>query len=215
MTGDTVIPRPRTPAGSICSAAKCHRPASKRGMCGRCYLRWYRSTPRLERPEVTKLERFWEKVNTSGSVPSHAPHLGRCWLWTGSRRTSGHGQFGNTPAHVYALEMALGEPCPTGMEGCHLCDNPPCVRPSHIYFGTRQDNSDDAWARSRHQVGSERPAARLFESDVEEIRVRYAAGESGSALAAEYGVKPCSIYGITSGQKWAHAPGPITRRSAT
>jgi hypothetical protein len=118
------------------------------------------------------------------------------------------------PAHVFALELASGEKCPPGQQGCHRCDNPACVRPSHIYFGTRQDNTDDAWARDRHPVGSERPPARLIESQVEEIRFRYAAGESGKALATEFNLKPCSIYGITSGQKWPHAGGPITRRKA-
>lgn len=200
------------PATPICVSGKCARLAEKRGMCGRCYQRWRKVTPRTERPPITLVERFMAKVGKDGPVPAHAPHLGKCWEWLGCRRPSGHGEFGTMPAHVYALELATGHQRPPGQEGCHRCDNPPCVRPSHIYFGTRQQNIDDAWARERHPVGSERHPALLVETQVEEIRVRYAAGESGRVLAAEFGLKPCSIYGITSGQKWPHAAGPITRK---
>lgn len=187
-------------------------------MCNRCYLRWWRAAPQNEWPVVTVVERFFAKVDKGGAVPEHAPYLGPCWLWTGAQGDSGHGQFvasaerGTVPAHVFAVELATGDRCPDGMEGCHRCDNPPCVRPSHVYFGTRQQNQDDAWNRHRHPVGSERSASRLTEADVEEIRVRYAQGEPGKWLASEYGIKPCSLYGITSGQKWPQAPGPITRR---
>lgn len=198
----------------LCVTPRCGRPATKRRRCSRCYQRWWKASTNAERPAITTVERFWEKVRKDGPIPMHAPELGGCWEWTGARRPSGHGQFGTLPAHVYALELALGQPRPDGTEGCHRCDNPSCVRPSHIYFGTRQNNVDDAWGRGRHQIGSGRPAARLLESQVEEIRQRYAAGESGSLLAAEFGLKPCSIYGITSGLKWPNAPGPITRKKA-
>lgn len=204
-----------------CSMRKCHRPALKRGMCNRCYLRWWKQTPKESRPEITTVERFMEKVDKDGPVPAHASHLGSCWLWTSAVRPSGHGEFsvsqarGNVSAHSYALELATGSACPDGQEACHRCDNPPCVRPSHIYFGTRQQNTDDAWHRERHPVGSERPAARLTEVQVEEIRVRYAGGESGSWLAKEFGMRPCSIYQITSGVKWPNAAGPITRKKAS
>lgn len=202
-------------AGDVqCNTPDCDRPAMKRGLCNRCYLRRYKATVGKNRPSITQLERFWAKVDKDGPIPRHAPELGACWEWGGSRKVSGHGQFGARPAHVVSLELATGEACPPDLEGCHRCDNPPCVRPSHIYFGTRQNNVDDAWSRERHPVGSQRHAARLIEAQVVEIRERYAAGESGSALATEYGLKACSIYGITSGQKWPHVGGPLTKKRA-
>lgn len=66
----------------------------------------------------------------------------------------------------------------------------------------------------RHQIGSARPAARITEAQVIEIRERYAAGADGLALATEFGLAKCSIYLITSGSKWRHVAGPITRRRA-
>ena len=206
---------------ALCNKSKCRRPAEKRGMCGRCYQRWRKQTPKSLRSTPTPLERFWAKVEKTDRVPSHAPHLGPCWEWAGAKRPSGHGEFshsqehGNVPAHAFALEIATGQAGPPGQESCHHCDNPSCVRPTHLYFGTRQENVDDAWHRERHPVGSERSPARLTEVDVEEIRTRYAAGASGAALALEYGIRPSSIYSITSGRKWLNAGGPITRRSAS
>lgn len=209
-----------TPERPRCAARKCQRPAEKRGLCGRCYQRWWKATAKAERPEITTLERFWSKVDMNGTVPEHAPHLGPCWLWAGSKRPSGHGVFmvsqerGSESANTFAIELATGEPCPPGKEGCHRCDNPECVRPSHSYYGTRQENQDDAWGRERHQVGSERHGAKLNEFIVEEIRNRYAAGERQKDLAAEFNVLPCTISQIVHGLRWRHAGGPIIGKAS-
>lgn len=45
--------------------------------------------------------------------------------------------------------MAHGEPFPEGMDGCHSCDNPPCVNPAHIFPGTARDNARDMTAKGR------------------------------------------------------------------
>jgi len=203
--------------GVQCSHPKCARPARSKGMCNRCYQRWLKVTPRELRPEPTPVERFLLMVNREGPTPQHAPHLGKCWLWTGSKRPPGYGAFnagpsrGNIPAHGFALEMAGFGPCPDGLETCHRCDTPSCVRPSHVYYGTRQQNMDDAWHRSRQPVGSERNAARLVEGEIEEIRHRFANGERCIDLARVFGVSQSHISHITRGKAWPNAGGPITK----
>ena len=97
----------------------------------------------------------------------------------------------------------------------HRCDRPECVNPRHLYWGTHQNNSDDAWARNRMPIADERPAAVLSNAAVIEIRERYAAGESGPELAAEFGIARPTLYQITSGRKWQSIGGPRTRRRAT
>lgn len=217
MAQPTQFDPPGLKGDGVCSARMCQRPATKRGMCGRCYQRWRKATLNGGRPSVTPLERFMSMVNTqAGAPPSHAPWLGPCWLWTGGTSGAGYGVFAlngaNIRAHEFALTSIAGDSKPIGHVACHRCDNPSCVRPSHLYFGTRQDNSDDAWGRARMPVGSERHGARLNEFMVRDIRERVAAGEPQQILAEEYGVERSHISNIVTMKKWVHAGGPHPKR---
>lgn len=88
--------------------------------------------------------RFWAKVEKRGND--------ECWPWLGSTRSSNPRRaYGiiwaggrNRPAHQVAWELHHGREFPEGMHGCHHCDNPPCVNPTHIFVGTRSDNMRDA-----------------------------------------------------------------------
>lgn len=190
-----------------CQEAGCGRPAVKRKMCNAHYLRWWKATPRQVRPRPTREELFWAKVQKGPG----------CWEWQGARRPTGHGMFMGpgrkvVPAHRFSLELHLGKPAPEGTETCHRCDNPPCVNPRHLYFGTRQNNVDDAWARGLMPVGSQRAAAKLKEDEVVRLREAYAAGGDARCLAAAFGIAVPTLRQIVLGLKWKHVGGPITRR---
>jgi hypothetical protein len=98
----------------------------------------------------------WQRVHDllRGKVEKR----GECWEWTGYRMPSGHGQLrrsrsgGILLAHRYVWRELVGE-----IPDCvlHRCDNPPCVRPSHLWLGTQADNIADMWAKGR---GSNPPA---------------------------------------------------------
>ena len=79
----------------------------------------------------------------------------------------------------------------------HKCDNPPCVNPDHLEVGSQADNVRDAVVRKRHRAiprsGQSNPNAKLTNAQVAEIRARLAAGETGRALAVEFGVTAASI----------------------
>lgn len=95
--------------------------------------------PRKRRPVK---DRFWEKVRKTDD----------CWEWTGAR-TQGYGAFmvnrevGAKRAHILSYEWNVG---PTeGRWVLHRCDNPPCVRPDHLFLGTNADNMRDMSAKGR------------------------------------------------------------------
>jgi hypothetical protein len=156
-------------------------------------------------------ERFWSKVAKIDDDNS-------CWLWKGTIRKNGYGQFsiGNPHfggrtilAHRMAYELAVA-PIAPGEQINHHCDNPPCCRPSHLYAGNAQDNMDDIMARGRavryDRSGSSNPRARLTEAEVLEIRRRYNQGDTRSALAAAFGISRGALDHITSGRHWKHLP---------
>jgi hypothetical protein len=124
-------------------------------------------------------ERFWEKVNKNG--PIIRPELGPCWLWTGSLNESGYGQiFVQWPerprgAHRISWEIHFG-PIPEGQHVLHHCDNPPCVRDSHLFLGDQGDNNRDALKKGRAFIkipNSFIPAIRRGEISPKECAARF------------------------------------------
>lgn len=86
--------------------------------------------------------RFQESIDKSGE----------CWLWTGSQDANGYGQLWIDGRRERATHLALafdGRPVPVGMKALHHCDNPPCVRPTHLFIGTQADNMADMRAKGR------------------------------------------------------------------
>ena len=107
-------------------------------------------------------DRFALKVDRNGPVPEHRPELGPCHVWTGNCDKSGYGYFyyhddsgklRRTRAHRWLLGHLRGKPLSREVvgkeDGCHHCDNPPCVNQDHLYVGTRKQNIADAVARKR------------------------------------------------------------------
>lgn len=147
--------------------------------------------------------RFWAKVR-------RGPH---CWEWTsnraGGRRGRTYGQFSigasgerkAISAHVYIYQLTHG-PVPDGLEVMHSCHNPICVRPDHLEAGTHKKNIQDSAALGHYHVA--RPSSQsLSPSQIEDIRVRLAAGPRGTAnaLAREYGVTKGCISQIKRGAR--------------
>ena len=136
-----------------------------------------------------------------------------CWNWTGAR--AGQGGYGLTnigPRKLYVHRAAFGlwkHPIPPGLKVLHHCDNPRCFNPDHLFVGTQTDNMQDCVKKGRtnkvrQPCGSGHANATITEDDVRTIRIRYAAGESQSKLAREYGQTQCNISKIVLFQSWRH-----------
>lgn len=90
----------------------------------------------------------------------------------------------------------------------HSCDNPPCINPDHLRWGTASDNSLDRESRGRAnrkiRKGSEMTHSKLNENKVLEIRQRLVNGEKPKVLAIEYGVHSAVIYAVKNRKSWKH-----------
>lgn len=101
-------------------------------------------------------------------------------------------------------------PVPDGMEVCHRCDNPSCVRPHHLFVGTSSDNKCDCVSKGRF-VPMIPPGGRgfrcMFSDDhVRVIRQRVAAGPKGmmAKIAREVGVHRSAIRNIVNRKSYQY-----------
>ncbi len=129
-----------------------------------------------------------------------------CWTWTGRRINGRYGNFtvgnDNILAHRWAYRQWVG-PLVAGLFVCHHCDNPPCVRPDHLYQGSRADNVRDALARGRQVHGERNGTAKLTVEQVRLIRSLPGGGQwSNARLGQRFGVSPSRISDIRSGKTW-------------
>ncbi len=167
-------------------------------------------------------ERFWAKVDNSAG-----PNM--CWWWTAGAFSRGYGAFRvkgkQVRAHRFAYELTKG-PIPGGLQVLHLCDNPLCCNPEHLWLGTDLDNHKDCAAKGRTPRGERHgshthpecvlrgerhPCAKLTEAEVLEILRRWRAGGiTQQSLADEYGVYQTAISNIVLRKRWSCIP-PIEK----
>lgn len=123
--------------------------------------------------------RFWQQVQKTDT----------CWLWMGKVHNAGYGTFyigryREITTHTFSWTMHFG-PIPAGQCVLHECDVRNCVRPDHLFLGTRTDNMRDAAAKGRM-----RNRRRLTADERNSIIERSANGESQTSIAADFGFVP-------------------------
>jgi len=113
--------------------------------------------------------RFWSKVDQTRD----------CWIWLKGKKGKGYGSFyvgringvkHQEYAHRVSWELANG-PIPDKIDVLHRCDNPPCVRPDHLFLGTQLENNRDCIKKGRAIAG--RANRKLTPEQVREIRENY------------------------------------------
>jgi len=177
------------------------------------------------------LDLFWSKVQKADGDG--------CWLWTGRPMTNkfGYGRAQMAPrvtvlAHRLSWIINVG---PLADNECvlHHCDNPPCVRPDHLFKGDRGDNIRDMCAKGRQffqqhpervrrgadhwtrhlperiSRGEAHYKAKLTAVQVREIRERRARGERRVDLERAFGISSGCLDTLLVGRSWKHAGGPL------
>lgn len=145
------------------------------------------------------INEFWDYVDKTGE----------CWLWARARDEGGYGRLmvegQDWLAHRAAYELTYG-PIPEELCVLHRCDNPPCVKPDHLFLGSRADNIADMIAKGRkapQAIGQDNPNSRLTIEQVIEIKKTPHYYLSGG-LAVKYGVTSQTIRDIRRGRTWRH-----------
>lgn len=149
-------------------------------------------------------EQFWAKVEKTET----------CWLWTGDKDSKGYGRVRRralaartVSAHRYSWLISSGE-IPVGMCVLHRCDNPRCVRPSHLFLGTHQDNVTDMWKKGRGNPG--RPcgeiqgSSKLTAEKVRKIRELAESGMTQKKIAQLFSIDRSNVSLIVLRKGWAH-----------
>lgn len=147
----------------------------------------------------------------------------KCWPWQGLRDADGYGVLwagGNNRRATHIALIFDGRPRPDGAQVLHSCDNPPCVNPAHLSWGTAGDNARDRAAKGRGNTsagenhwtkllpetvpkGSARGGAKLTEIDVAEMR---ASSDNHKTTSLKFGVSATLVSMVRARKVWKHVP---------
>lgn len=127
-----------------------------------------------------------------------------CWESSVCPNASGHGALflRGTPLLAHRVVwVGRNGPIPKGKLVLHKCDNPICVRPSHLYLGNQKNNVRDAIQRGRWKWGG---VSLVFSYDsAKDIRLCYASGWwTQSTLARAMGCSQSLVHGVIHNKRW-------------
>lgn len=136
-------------------------------------------------------------VNQPRDVFKHIDMKGgdhvQCWPWKNKlNKKDGRPYFTvagkRRPAYAFVIETTTGQDQGSSLV-IHSCDNPICCNPSHLSYGTHQQNMDDMVERNRH--GLPRIVVRA-------IRNLLAKGTSQQEIAELYGISREAVSAIST-----------------
>lgn len=155
----------------------------------------------------------------------------KCWEWKGTINTMGYGEMcvqGRIQrAHRLSYILFKGE-IPKGIFVCHICDNPKCINPDHLWLGTAKQNNEDCLRKGRwkgrtgiklslehkkklsgpkkswFKNGEKHPRSKLKELDIKEIRNMLNEDFTYQEIADKFGLSQSSLADIKFRRTWSH-----------
>jgi hypothetical protein len=184
----------------LCSIDGCAKPKHGHGMCAAHLSKFRKYGDPLRVSERLSLRTAWLLAQVETRDRTH------CWDWPFWKDRKGYGEINVNNKHWRAHAMALvldgsPRPDPPNHHALHSCDNPGCVNPNHVRWGTHQENVADAVSRDRNTKGERVPQHRLTEDQVRSIRKD---SRTLKAIAEEYGVCFQTIGLLKQGITWRH-----------
>lgn len=146
---------------------------------------------------MPSLKDIWEQTDRSGE----------CWIWLGPVSVQGRPRmtFRRKRQHVSRVVWTLTKgPIPDGLQVCHTCDNPLCLRPKHFFLGTFEQNMDDKVRKGRQAKGERHGGAKLSETAILLAQRLKSEGWSQTEIARRLGVNQPAISRALRGQRWRH-----------
>jgi len=142
--------------------------------------------------------------------------VSKCWEWSSSKDSDGYGQHicyvdgkkKSARAHRVAWELFNG-PIGAGLCVLHICDNPSCVNPDHLFTGTHKDNARDREKKGRGAIqrGEKNGRAIINMEIARAIRNEYLnTWISQSDIAKKYKISQQAVSRIVLGETWADPP---------
>lgn len=161
--------------------------------------------------------RFWSKAILTANPD-------KCWNWDATIRVSTNKPYGRFCIHKHFYQahrvayFLQNKKDPAELSVLHKCDNHRCVNPNHLFLGTNNENIQDKIRKGRGSGykskpksyestlrGSKHSMAKLNESLVSEIRIKYSnGGTSFNTLAKEYSVSKKTILQVIHNRIWRH-----------
>lgn len=152
-----------------------------------------------------KVAEFWARVKKGRG----------CWLFATTDPSRGYGRiFAKKRYHkAHRVSWMLHHgPIPKGLGVLHRCDNPPCVRPSHLFLGNQKANWEDMIAKGRGNFrrGERHPMTGLTDEAVREIRRLHIRGKHShdpgntSELMNKFGISRNTVLRVADGVNWRH-----------
>lgn len=129
-----------------------------------------------------------------------------CWEWGGVILNNGYGQISVRQkrwlAHRLSWHIFRGV-IPKDKLVLHKCDNPSCVKPTHLFIGTHLDNSMDMVKKGRTNGprGERQGRSKLTNEIVKMIR---SDERTQAQIANSFRISCGHVSEIKSGKVWGH-----------